>query len=114
MPGISSSFYKEVVFLSEISTQCTIALLARDRMQRGIVAFNDETNEHDKILTGSPPAEIMRSAHSFLTHAGIIYRLLHSPSHLAGKQFAEHLRNLLEISDTPKLRHAYKDLRHKL
>jgi len=111
VPGISSAFYKEVVFLSEIGTQCTIALLARDRMRTGVLAFNDDRNEHDKVLTGSPPAEILRSAHSFLTHAGIIYRLLYSPSHAAGKQFAEHLRGLLGIQAAPQLASAY-NLRH--
>jgi hypothetical protein len=110
---VKGRYFKEVVFLLEISNHCDMALKGRDRLRTGASLVNDVRTEHDHDKTGVQPIEILRSAQSFLTHSAITYRLLYSPSNEAGRPFAKYLRDLMEIQSTPKIEHAYRELRHQ-
>jgi hypothetical protein len=108
--AIGSEFFDDTTYLGEVALHVNLSKRALVRLREGAKQFD---LSHDTCPPGdfnrpSPPAEIIRSAHSFLTHAGIISRLLFIGKR-SGKAHARTLarcarmRDLLEVTACPAL-----------
>lgn len=108
--AISSRFFDDTIYLGELDLHINLSRRALIRVREGAKLFN---LSHDTCPSGdfnrpSPPAEIIRSAHSFLTHAGIISRLLFigkrsGKTHIKTAARCNRMCDLLDIHASPVL-----------
>lgn len=108
--AIGSDFFNDTTYLAEIALHINLSKRALVRLREGAKQLD---LSHDPCPPGdfnrpSPPAEIIRSAHSFLTHAGIISRILFigkrmGKAHARTAARCNRMRDLLEVTACPVL-----------
>jgi len=123
--GIKGRYFAEIIFLMQLHTQAELAGRAYRRLSIGAKRYNEGITAED-INDPVAPIELVRSAHSFLTHVGIIARLLFLGNRV-GKRAklanprCKNLRRLLGVTlrDCPALqnlalRHHYEHIDDRL